>query len=38
MTLAILIQDDLVSSVSVEAPSLAGFIRNQPGGSRVMVG
>ena len=38
MTLAIVIQDDLVSSVSVEARSLAGFIRNQPGSSRVMVG
>jgi VWFA-related protein len=38
MTLAILIQDDLVSSVSVEARGIANFIRNQPGGSRVMVG
>jgi len=38
MTLAILIQDDLVSSVSVEARSIANFVRNQPGGSRVMIG
>jgi VWFA-related protein len=38
MTLAILIQDDLVSSVSVEARGIANFVRNQPGGSRVMVG
>src|SRR5581483_4247260 len=38
MTLAVLIQDDLVSSVSVEAKGLANFIRNQPGGSRAMVG
>ena len=38
LTLAILFQDDLVSSVSVEARTIAGFIRNQPGGSRVMVG
>lgn len=38
MTLAILMQDDLVSSVSVEAKTVANFIRNQPGGSRVMVG
>ncbi len=38
MTLAVLIQDDLVSSVSVEARNIANFIRNQPGGSRVMVG
>jgi VWFA-related protein len=37
MTLAVLIQDDLVSSVSVEARTIATFIRNQPGGSRVMV-
>lgn len=37
MTLAVLLQDDLVSSVSVEARNIADFIRNQPGGSRVMV-
>lgn len=38
MTLAILMQDDLVSSVSIEGRTIANFIRNQPGGSRVMVG
>ena len=38
MTLAILFQDDLVSSVSVEARNVSSFIQNQPGGSRVMVG
>ena len=38
MTLAILVQDDLDSSASVEARNIANFIRNQPGGSRVMVG
>jgi hypothetical protein len=37
MTLAVLLQDDLASSVSVEAKTVAEFIRNQPGGSRVMV-
>jgi len=37
MTLAILFQDDLVSSVSVEMRNMANFIRNEPGGSRVMV-
>ncbi len=37
MTLAILMQDDLAPSVSVEAKTLAEFVRNQPGGSRVMV-
>lgn len=38
LTLAILFQDDLVSSVSSEARGIADFVRNQPGGSRVMVG
>jgi len=37
MTLAILFQDDLVSSVAVESKNMASFIREQPGGSRVMV-
>ena len=37
MTLAILFQDDLVSSVSVETRNMANFIRNEPGGDRVMV-
>lgn len=38
LTLAILFQDDLASSVSVEARAIAEFIRNQPGGTRVMIG
>lgn len=38
LTLAVLFQDDLVSSVSVEARTIADFIRKQPGGSRVMIG
>jgi VWFA-related protein len=38
LTLAILFQDDLVSSVSVEARNIAEFIRNQRGGTRVMIG
>lgn len=38
ITLAILIQDDLVSSVSTEAKLLANFVRRLPPGSRVMVG
>ncbi len=37
LTLAILFQDDLVSSVSSEGRTIAEFIRNQPGGSRVMM-
>lgn len=37
MTLAILFQDDLVSSAAVDAKNMANYIRNQPGGSRVMV-
>jgi len=37
MTLAILFQDDLVSSVSGETKNMANFIRAEPGGSRVMV-
>ena len=37
MTLAILFQDDLAPSVSIEARNLANFVRNQPAGSRVMV-
>src|SRR5262245_12826449 len=37
LTLAVLFQDDLVSSVSSEARTVAEFIRNQPGGSRVMM-
>jgi len=38
ITLAILIQDDLVSSVSTEAKGLANFVRRLPPGSRVMIG
>ncbi|HEU4713330.1 MAG TPA: hypothetical protein VFS76_17285 [Pyrinomonadaceae bacterium] len=38
ITLAVLIQDDLVPSVSNEIKSLAEFIRNLPKGSRVMTG
>jgi VWFA-related protein len=37
MTLAILFQDDLVSSAAVDVKNMATYIRNQPGGSRVMV-
>jgi len=37
MTLAVLMQDDLASSISVEAKTVASFIRNQPGGSRAMM-
>lgn len=38
ITLAILIQDDLVSSVSTEAKGIANFVRHLPPGSRVMIG
>ena len=38
ITLAILIQDDLVSSVSTEARLLGNFVRRLPPGSRVMIG
>jgi VWFA-related protein len=38
ITLAVLIQDDLVSSVSNEIKSVADFIRGLPKGSRVMIG
>lgn len=38
ITLAVLIQDDLVPSVSNEIKALAQFIRNLPKGSRVMTG
>lgn len=37
MTLALLFQDDLVSSVAVEIKNMANFIRNEPGGDRAMV-
>jgi VWFA-related protein len=38
LTLAVLIQDDLVSSLSNEIKGIADFIRKLPPGSRVMVG
>ena len=38
ITLAILLQDDLVSSVSTETKGIANFVRRLPPGSRVMVG
>jgi VWFA-related protein len=38
ITLAILIQDDLVPSIGPEARSLADFVRSLPRGSRIMVG
>ncbi len=38
LALAILIQDDLASPAAGEIKGIAAFIRNLPGGSRVMVG
>ena len=38
LSLAILIQDDLVSSIGSEIRGTADFIRHQPDGSRIMVG
>lgn len=38
LTLAVLIQDDVVSSIGNEIAALKNFIRNLPEGSRVMVG
>ena len=38
ITLAILFQDDLVSSISTETKGIANFVRRLPPGSRVMVG
>ncbi len=38
LSLAVLVQDDLVSSVGTEIAGLAKFIRAQPPGTRVMVG
>jgi hypothetical protein len=38
ITLAILMQDDLVPSVSTETKGIASFVRRLPPGSRVMVG
>ena len=38
ITLALLIQDDVVSSISNEIPGLREFVRGLPRGSRVMIG
>jgi VWFA-related protein len=38
ITLAILMQDDLVSSIGTETKGIANFVRRLPPGSRVMVG
>ena len=38
LTLAVLIQDDLVSSLANEIKGIAAFVRKLPPGSRVMVG
>ena len=38
ITLAILLQDDLVSSISTETKGIANFVRRLPPGSRVMIG
>jgi hypothetical protein len=38
VTLAILMQDDLESSVSTESKGMANFVRRLPTGSRVMIG
>ena len=38
ITLAVLLQDDLVSSISNETKGLASFVRQLPEGSRVMIG
>jgi hypothetical protein len=38
ITLAVLLQDNLVSSIGTEAKGIAQFVRNLPAGSRVMIG
>jgi VWFA-related protein len=38
LTLAVLVQDDLVASIGTETKPMAQFVRNLPKGSRVMVG
>ncbi len=38
ISLAILLQDDLVSSIGTETKGIAGFVRRLPNGSRVMIG
>lgn len=37
MTLAVLFQDDLVSSAGIDSKNMAKFIREQPAGSRAMI-
>jgi hypothetical protein len=38
ITLAVLLQDDLVSSIGTEAKGIGEFVRTLPAGSRVMIG
>ena len=38
LTLALLLQDDLVSSINTETRGLGDFIRHQPSGTRIMTG
>jgi len=38
LTLAVLLQDDLVSSINTETRGLGDFIRQQPSGTRIMTG
>jgi VWFA-related protein len=38
ITLAVLLQDDLVSSIGTETKGVADFVRQLPSGSRVMIG
>ena len=38
ITLAVLLQDDLVSSIGTEAKGIGQFVGNLPAGSRVMIG
>ncbi len=38
VSLAILLQDDLVSSIGTETKGIADFVRRLPNGSRVMIG
>ena len=38
MSLALILQDDLVSSIGTETKGLASFVRRMPDGTRVMIG
>src|ERR1044072_1676554 len=38
ITLAVLLQDDLVSSIGTEAKGIGEFVRSLPAGSRAMIG